>query len=258
MFKRRRRSQKSQPPARIVSTEIAAEARLGFDYILKQSSRRKTLSLQVKAGCVEVAAPEKMPATQAHAFVEEKQQWVLRKLEEQHQRLAEEASYEFVEGEHFPFMGETYSLVLGRAPLTQVHILRDRQVLYVLLGNRSRKPQHEQIKQALQQWYRDQAERILTEKTLALANRIGVTVAAIKLRQTRSKWGHCTRDGVIQYNWLIMQAPEPVIDYLVAHEVSHRVHLNHGKRFWNKVASVCPNYEQQRTWLREKSHRLGL
>lgn len=207
---------------------------------------------------MEVAAPETLPTEEVHSFVAAKAKWVLDKLREQHQRLAEVANYGYEEGESFPFLGQHYRLVVGRASRTQVQRVDEQRLLYVLLGGRSRKPKAEQIKEALQRWYRQQAEVLLTRKTEAVAERLGVTVTAIRWRQTRSKWGHCTRDGVIQYNWLIIQAPEAVVDYLVAHEVSHRVHLNHGKRFWQKVASVCPDYDRQRLWLRDNGHRLGL
>jgi len=257
-LRRRRRSAALAKPARITHTPIASRAQLGFDYTLKQSSRRTTLSLLVKDGVVEVAAPEALPSHEAHSFVASKARWVLTKLQEQRQRLAEVANYCYEEGERFPFLGQSYQLVVGKAPRTQVHLGEAQGLLYVLLGGRSRKPRGEQIKDALQRWYRQQAEVLLGGKTRTMAERLGVIVTDIRWRQTRSKWGHCTRDGVIQYNWLIVQAPEAVVDYLVAHEVCHRVHLNHGKRFWQKVASVCPDYERQRRWLRDNGHRLGL
>ncbi len=247
-----------RPPARIVKTPVAAEARLGFDYLLKQSNRRTTLSLQVKDGRVEVAAPESLPVQEAHSFVADKRQWVLQQLDKQRQRRDEAADYSFEDGDRIPYLGQHYTLQIGRAPQTRVHLAEERGLLYVLLGNRSRRPRPEQVKQALQTWYRQQAAELLTGKTRVAAGRLGVGVKEVCFRQTKSKWGHCTREGVIQYNWLIMQAPVAVVDYLVAHEVSHRVHLNHSQRFWRQVEVLCPDYQSQRRWLRENSHRLGL
>ena len=78
------------------------------------------------------------------------------------------------------------------------------------------------------------------------------------MRFTRSKWGHCTSEGVLQYNWHIVLAPEPVVDYLVAHEVCHLRHLNHSAHFWALVASVCPDYQAQRDWLKANGRCLTL
>ena len=273
-----RRRRRPRPPARIVTTEVVAQARLGFDYLLKQSNRRTTLALQVKAGRVEVAAPAALAAAEAHRFVAAKQQWVLAQLDRQRQRLEETADYRFEDGEAFPYLGRNYRLRVKKAGQTSVQLLEtpvfervcvegasvedagvdEPGVIEVRLGSRSRKLERDQIQQALKQWYRRQAEELLSDKTYAAARQLGVTVKAINFRQTKSKWGHCTAGGVIQYNWWIVQAPEPVLDYLVAHEVSHRVHLNHSPRFWQQVAVLCPDYQRLRRWLRDNGHRFGL
>jgi predicted metal-dependent hydrolase len=60
---------------------------------------------------------------------------------------------------------------------------------------------------------------------------------------------------VLQYNWLIMLAPYSIIDYMIAHEVCHLIHMDHSKRFWLLVNSVCPEHEQYIRWLKEHEHR---
>lgn len=95
-------------------------------------------------------------------------------------------------------------------------------------------------------------------QTIRLARQIKREVSDIRFRRTKTKWGHCTSRGVIQYNWLIMMAPRDIIDYLIAHEVSHLAHPNHSARFWQQVARLAPNYLQERAWLRENGHKLNL
>ena len=99
---------------------------------------------------------------------------------------------------------------------------------------------------------------MLADKTRNRAAELGVTVGDIRLRLTRSKWGHCTRSGIIQYNWLIALAPESVVDYLVIHEVCHRRHLNHSRAYWQLVESLCPDYLRRRQWLKDWGHTLVL
>jgi predicted metal-dependent hydrolase len=81
-------------------------------------------------------------------------------------------------------------------------------------------------------------------------------ITDIRFRKTKTKWGHCTSKGVLQYNWLIMLAPNSVIDYMISHEVCHLKHMDHSKRFWSLVDSVCPNSDRFIDWLREHEHRL--
>ena len=77
----------------------------------------------------------------------------------------------------------------------------------------------------------------------------------LRYRKTKTKWGHCTREGVIQLNWQLMMTPEPVRHYLITHELCHLVHMNHSKRFWDLVERHCPNYFEAEQWLREHEHR---
>ena len=87
---------------------------------------------------------------------------------------------------------------------------------------------------------------------------VGLLISLVSFRKTKTKWGHCSTRGIIQFNWLIMMAPNEVIDYLVAHEVSHLVHMNHSTDYWRVVSSLCPNYKIHRDWLRENEHRFRL
>ena len=113
---------------------------------------------------------------------------------------------------------------------------------------------------------RTQIEKYLTQKATeyiipraeALAKYLGVDkkVTEIKLRKTKSKWGHCTSNGVIQYNWLIMLAPYSIIDYMITHEVCHLLHMDHSRRYWDLVESICPQYLQYIKWLKKHEHRL--
>ena len=103
-----------------------------------------------------------------------------------------------------------------------------------------------------------EAQDYLPPRTEGLAKHLQVAhkLRAIKLRKTRSKWGHCTNDGVIQFNWLIMLAPFSIIDYLITHEVCHLIHPNHSPRYWRLVRSLCPQTPHYVRWLKKHEHRL--
>jgi len=77
----------------------------------------------------------------------------------------------------------------------------------------------------------------------------------VSYRKTKSKWGHCCQDGTIQFNFLAMMAPREVINYLIVHECSHLKYMDHSKRFWAVVESICPDYREHREWLADNGHR---
>ncbi|TQV76018.1 M48 family metallopeptidase [Exilibacterium tricleocarpae] len=242
--------------ARLQITEIPvpAKALLGYDYILKLSPRRRSISLEVDAGGITVRAPKGVDQRQLQAWLLQRRDWVLQKQRQLQVRSSQIVAPEYVEGGRFRWLGESYRLVLRSARRTAVDLQGDQ--LLVTCGSRA--GGEAWLRRVLADWYRDRALALLTEKTHACARRLGVSVAAVTLRLTKTKWGHCTRAGKIQFNWLIVLAPEPVVDYLVVHEVCHRRYLDHSAAYWRLVESLCPDYRRHRQWLREWGHTLIL
>jgi predicted metal-dependent hydrolase len=96
----------------------------------------------------------------------------------------------------------------------------------------------------------------IASRARRLAAQIGRDVARVTLRDTRSRWGSCSARGNLSFSWRLIFAPEPVLDYVVAHEVAHLVEMNHGQRFWKLVADLVPDNAGPRAWL--KRHRTRL
>ena len=85
---------------------------------------------------------------------------------------------------------------------------------------------------------------------------VGVTYGRISVRRQRSKWGSCSSQGNLNFNCLLLLAPEEVLDYVVVHELCHRLEMNHSPRFWANVRRVLPDYERSRRYLRENGAAL--
>ncbi len=78
---------------------------------------------------------------------------------------------------------------------------------------------------------------------------LGVAYRRITLRDQVSRWGSCSSNGALSFNWRLVLAPHDVLDYVVVHEVCHLVEHNHGARFWRLVESRRPEYRDSRAWL---------
>lgn len=234
----------------------SAPAPLPFNYEIKRSLRRRSMSLEVSCARVVVRVPQFVAVSELDAFVRSKSDWVQQKLAEQAQQLQSMPERRYEDGASVPFLGGELRLVVRRH--TRAQVLRQGQSLLVLLGSRSRQEESEQIRRLVSAWYQQEALALLTEKTDQAARRLGMRYREVTVKATRSKWGHCTVQGAIQYNWQILLAPEPIVDYLVAHEVSHLVHHNHSPAFWAVVASLCPDYRPRRAWLKAKGMQLIL
>jgi predicted metal-dependent hydrolase len=97
---------------------------------------------------------------------------------------------------------------------------------------------------------RAQACRELPPRLLALAGQHGLTVARVSIRNQRSRWGSCGRDGHICLNWRLVLMPQSVSDYILIHELMHLRRMDHSPSYWRLVEDACPDYRSARQWLR--------
>jgi predicted metal-dependent hydrolase len=97
----------------------------------------------------------------------------------------------------------------------------------------------------------DKAAKEIPPRTEYYAHIIGVTYGRITIRNQTSVWGSCTARGNLNFNCLLMKMPPDVVDYVIIHELCHRKQMNHSALFWAEVAKYCPNYQEERKWLRD-------
>jgi predicted metal-dependent hydrolase len=102
---------------------------------------------------------------------------------------------------------------------------------------------------------RDRAKRELPPRLLELAAAYGLAVSRVSIRNQRSRWGSCSRNGHICLNWRLVTMPEGVRDYVLIHELMHLKRMDHSPKFWKLVAAACPGYKEARAWLRSQSAR---
>jgi predicted metal-dependent hydrolase len=100
------------------------------------------------------------------------------------------------------------------------------------------------------------AKEVLPPRLRALAAEHGLTVSRITIRDQRSRWGSCGRDGHICLNWRLVQMPERIRDYVMVHELMHLRRMDHSPKYWRLVAAAFPDYQEARAWLRR--HGPGL
>ncbi len=213
-------------------------------------SRRKTLVIYVKSGKVEVRAPTKASIKWITEFLSEKSPWIQEQLTEQRRRKKQQLV--LAEGTSFELMGQPLTLRLATAGRPRA--VHNGSTLTLFLKERSKA----KVEKLFLDWLQEQAKAYMPNKTRYYARELGLEhkLGKVTYRKTRTKWGHCDESGDIQFNWLLMLAPKPVLDYLIAHETSHLRYLNHSARFWRTVESLCPRYKEHRDWLTNNGHRL--
>lgn len=101
-----------------------------------------------------------------------------------------------------------------------------------------------------------QAEEVFPARAAFYAGKMGISYGRITIRRQKTRWGSCSQSGNLNFNCLLMLAPPGVVDYVVVHELCHRIEMNHSPRFWELVGEVYPDYDRWKRWLKENGGRL--
>lgn len=204
-------------------------------------ARRILLHVGLTAGEVELVLPHRVSRLEGFNFARSKAGWVARRL--RHVRPA----VPFKDGSEIPFLGR---------PLRILHLPARRGVVRRELFDLVVAGTSHHVAGLVEGWLREEALREIGRRAREKARSIARQVQRIAVRDPRTRWGSCSPDGSLSFSWRLMLAPDYVLDYVVAHEVAHLVHLNHGKRFWRLVAELCTNADGARRWLREHGNEL--
>lgn len=151
---------------------------------------------------------------------------------------------------------------LQRRPAFDGHLLFEGDLLAVRRGGTRRiatgpdgllfEAPPDTVAPRLAAWLKARARDRLAERCDAHAARLGAHVAALSLRDPKTRWGSCSAEGRLMFSWRLIMAPPAVLDYVAAHEVAHLAEMNHSDRFWAVVARLLPGYEAPRGWLKRE------
>ncbi|WP_367608221.1 M48 family metallopeptidase [Legionella sp. W05-934-2] len=213
---------------------------------VKRRKQRKSITILVKEGRVQVNAPLRMPAVDVQLLIENKRAWIERALAKQ-QTAIQETSKRIEPGELFLYQGKRYPLRIETGNSDAIYLSDDQHL--TMRSTKLYSPEH--LFERLSDWYRQQATAYLMEKTHFYAQKLGHFPSSIEIKSYRARWGSCSAKGAIHYNWRIIMAPLDVIDYVVVHELCHLVEHNHSSRFWQIVARFDKAYQSHRQWLKQ-------
>jgi predicted metal-dependent hydrolase len=213
-------------------------------YLIRRSPRARRVRVTVRpAGEVEVVLPRQAARRDAAAAVAELRPWIERRLAEVERVRAAVAA----RGDTAPYLGEVLWLITepGR---TRVHRRGDE---LLVPGGAAREP-------ALERWYRRAAHAEISLRLDSACAAIGKSYTRLTIRGQSTRWASCSRSGTMSFNWRLLLAPEPVLEYVVWHEVCHLKVMDHSPRFWALLGQWCPDYRQHARWLRRNGATLVL
>ena len=211
-----------------------------IDVTVRRSARARKLSLRVSRldGRVTLTLPQRSPLREGIHFLETRELWLRKHLI----GLAPEKLVQA--GGTVPYRGGEVALVAGAVKRTTLY----NDVLQV--------PDAQTAGVKAKAFLKLRARDALADASDRYAASVGRSYTRLSIRDTRSRWGSCSSDGVLMYSWRLIMAPHAVLDYVAAHEVAHLVEMNHSPAFWAVVAGICPDYQRHRDWLRHNGDLL--
>lgn len=220
-----------------------------------QRSQRASIGFLINQQGLRVSAPVRASIATIEAAIISKQRWIFSKLDLRAAQAAAKPSQDFAwqDGAQLPYLGKTVTLrvKIGKAMPALLDTLENSLALSF-----AREPTTEKIQQRAQTWLQAQAEHEFTQRLQAFSLKMGVTYANLTLSQARTQWGSCTAQGNIRLNWRLIYFHPGLIDYVVVHELAHRIEMNHSSRFWALVEAQYPYYKQAREQLKIASRSL--
>ena len=211
--------------------------------------RRRSVGFRLDERGLVVTAPAWVPRRQIEAMLEQKADWISRKLQEvRGWRAANGLRQPYFQDEGMlPFRGRLLRLALR--PDAAFARMKPPQgsggpcVLELPLAAGS---SEERIRTCALKWIKSEAGRVISERFAFMQGFAPRRARALKFSSAQTLWGTCRSDGTIRLNWKLIYLSNDLIDYVAAHELAHLVEMNHSRAFWEQVKAIKPNYEQSR------------
>lgn len=228
------RSSKTQPLRR----ELLRIDGQPIEVVMRLNPRARRLIVKVhpSTGEVTVVAPSRRALDHALEFARGETEWIARRLA----HVPKQVTIDL--GARILFRGDEYQIAGGESGSAPVWVEQAEHVIRVS-GLREHAPRR------ILDFLKREARRALDARAFEYAALIDAKPKRITVRDTASRWGSCSTTRALSFSWRLILAPPFVLDYVVAHEVAHLRHMNHGPRFWELVRRLVGDVDKPQIWL---------
>jgi predicted metal-dependent hydrolase len=215
-----------------------------------RQARRYTLRILVASREVVLTMPTRGSVKHAKEFAQKHSAWITSRL----RRLPGAAPFDH--GAFLPLRGREHRI--DHRPRARGTVWIETHGSEHLLCVAGEKPH---LSRRVHDYLKREAKRDLQAASQLAAQGLGIEFKHVSVRDQSSRWGSCSSSGMLSYSWRLVMAPPFVLEYLAAHEVAHLIEMDHSRRFWRLVESICPHMGRAKAWLDAHGadlHRYGL
>lgn len=226
-------------------TGFCTPPEMNIDYSVQFSSRRKKLTITIERDrTIVVKAPQGTDPARIQQIIESKKQWIFEKIRhpQKYDELPHPPGKELVPGESMPYLGRNYRIEIVGDQQEDIYFRNKFLVSRQAIGKGQ---------QVFQNWYKKKAKEKIIPRVRQFAQALGVEYKEIKISDSKYRWGSCTVNDNLNFNWRLIKAPMFVVDYVIAHELAHLLEPNHTPRFWNIVKTQITHFDKAKGWLKE-------
>ncbi len=200
-------------------------------------TKRKSLALTINEnGELIVHAPKNMPLYEIVNFIEKKEDWITKKSEQISKLL--NRNKDIIEYNEIFFLGKRYRVVETKG-VENAYITKHS----ILIEPCKTKAKKQKI---LKDWYMQNVEAVLMPRIIKLLEFMKQKYKSIKIINSKAKWGMCDSKKNLYFNWKLLMLSPDIVDYVIVHEASHLIELNHSNKFWEIVGAVLPKYKKSK------------
>lgn len=213
-------------------------------------SNRKSIGITIERDAqVVVNAPMNLDEQTIEKHIYKKRLWIWEKLALKKDNLENIVQKQFVSGESFSYLGRNYRL----------QVVDDNSDLklkngWFMLGNKKQK----KAKEIFKAWYSVHLKNKIDERLEVICKTTHIKKPDFRIMELGFRWGSCTKEGVLNFNYKIAMAPIGVIDYIIVHELVHLKIHTHNEKFWKEVQKMMPNYLEKKEWLVKNGFYLNI
>ena len=198
-------------------------------------TKRKSLAITINEnGELIIHAPKDMPIQEIMTFVAKKQNWINKKSRDISAIL--EKNREIVNYNEIFFLGKRYKVVETKG-INNPYLTND-SLLIESTGNINKK------KRIIKDWYIRNVESTIVPKVQKISSAMNLNYKSLQIINSKAKWGMCDSMHTLYFNWKLLMLNSELVDYVIIHEMSHLIEMNHSEKFWKIVGSMLPNYKQ--------------
>lgn len=225
--------------------------------VVRSARRKKTIEIRVdRLEGVLVRAPFTATQNELLGFVRHRAPWIRQRLSA---LKAQPGPRAMESGESLPYRGNQLRLAVSETGDKHPRVSLDGTQLNVSIRqNLADDARRIVIAEALTSWYRRRAADLIGRSVRRWAPIVGRAPTRLFIRNQRRRWGSCSADGTLRFNWRLAMAEAELLDYVVVHELAHLVEMGHSPRFWAEVERAMPDYRSRRDRLKEIGSKLSL